>query len=86
LFFSIVLYAGILAHAEGAVAEVYPAKAIRFIVPQTPGGTSDIVARMVAQKLGEALKQPVIIDNRNGASGTIGTAIAAKAPADSAVR
>ena len=82
LFFSIVLYAGILAHVEGAVAEVYPAKAIRFIVPQTPGGTSDIVARMVAQKLGEALKQPVIIDNRNGASGTIGTAIAAKAPAD----
>ena len=78
--------AAILAHAEGAVAEVYPAKAIRFIVPQTPGGTSDIVARMVAQKLGEALKQPVIIDNRNGASGTIGTAIAAKAPADSAVR
>jgi len=82
LFVSIVCYTAFLAPAEGAVAEAYPAKAIRFIVPQTPGGTSDIVARMVGQKLSEALKQPVIIDNRNGASGTIGTAIAAKAPAD----
>ena len=82
LFFLLVFYVALLAPAEGAAAEVYPAKAIRFIVPQTPGGTSDIVARMVAQKLAEALKQPVIIDNRAGASGTIGTAIAAKAPAD----
>lgn len=82
LFFPIVFCAVLLAHAGGAVAEEYPAKAIRFIVPQTPGGTSDIVARMVAQKLGEALKQPVIVDNLNGASGTIGTTIAARAPAD----
>lgn len=82
LFFPIVFCAAFLTPAGGAAAEAYPSKAIRFIVPQTPGGTSDIVARMVGQKLAEALKQPVIVDNRNGASGTIGTAIAAKAPAD----
>ncbi|MBI2225948.1 MAG: tripartite tricarboxylate transporter substrate binding protein [Betaproteobacteria bacterium] len=82
LFFAMVFYAALLATAEGAVAETYPSRPIRFIVPQTPGGTSDIVARMVAQKLAEAVKQPVVIDNRAGASGTIGTAIAAKAPAD----
>lgn len=74
--------AALLAPATGGAAETYPDRPIRFIVPQTPGGTSDIVARMVAQKLAEAVKQPVVIDNRAGASGTIGTAIAAKAPAD----
>ena len=82
LFFAMVFYAALLAPVEGAAAETYPSKSIRFIVPQTPGGTSDIVARMVAQKLAEAVKQPVVIDNRAGASGTIGTAIAAKEPPD----
>jgi len=71
-----------VAPCTASAAEVYPSKAIRFIVPQAPGGTSDIVGRMVAVKLSEAVKQPVIVDNRNGASGTIGSAIAAKAPAD----
>ena len=85
-----VVCAAVVALAAGAAAQVvstgsgqaYPAKAIRFIVPQAPGGTSDIVARMVALKLSEAVRQPVIVDNRNGASGTIGSAIVAKAPAD----
>ena len=66
---------------SGGSGQAYPAKSIRFIVPQAPGGTSDIVGRMVALKLSEAVRQPVIVDNRNGASGTIGSAIAAKAPA-----
>ena len=79
---SIICCAALVATAGGAAADTYPGRPIRFIVPQTPGGTSDIVARMVAQRLAEAVKQPVVIDNRAGASGTIGTAIAAKAPAD----
>ena len=82
LFHALLFCAALPALAAGTVADAYPAKAIRFIVPQTPGGTSDIVGRMFALKLTEAVKQPVVVDNRNGASGTIGSAIAAKAPAD----
>ena len=65
-----------------ATAPHYPAKPIRVIVPLAPGGPSDILARVMAQKLTEALKQPVIVDNRTGAGGTIGIDIAAKSPAD----
>ena len=72
----------ILCNALAAVAQPYPNKAIRFIVPQPTGGTSDILGRVIAQKLAEAVKQPVIVDNRPGASGTIGSAIAAKSPPD----
>ena len=64
------------AHAQ------YPAKQIRVIVPFPPGGGNDIVARIVAQKLSERLKQPLVIDNRGGAGGTIGTEMLAKSPAD----
>lgn len=60
----------------------YPAKPIRFIVPFPPGGTSDIVARVAAQKLTDALGKQVIVDNRGGASGTIGYEMAAKSPPD----
>ena len=60
----------------------YPNHAIRLIVPLAPGGPSDILARTMAQKLTESMKQPVVVDNRTGAGGTIGTDIAAKAPAD----
>ncbi|HKA41851.1 MAG TPA: tripartite tricarboxylate transporter substrate binding protein [Burkholderiales bacterium] len=60
----------------------YPAKSIRLIVPFPPGGGNDIVGRIVAQRLGEELGQTVIVDNRGGAGGTIGTDLAAKAPAD----
>ena len=63
-------------------ADNYPAKPIRLIVPQPPNGTVDIVARMVAQKLAEAFHQQVVVDNRGGASGTIGSDMVAKAPAD----
>lgn len=60
----------------------YPTRPIRLIVPLAPGGPSDILARTMGQKLSESLKQTVIVDNRTGAGGTIGTDIAAKSPAD----
>ena len=66
----------------GAQAQGYPNRPIRFIVPFPPGGGNDIVGRIVAQKLNEGLGVPVIVDNRGGAGGTIGTEITSKAPAD----
>jgi tripartite-type tricarboxylate transporter receptor subunit TctC len=63
-------------------AQNYPNKSIRLVVPSAAGGTLDIIARSVVQKLSESLKQPIIIDNRPGASGIIAMDIAAKSPAD----
>ncbi len=68
--------------APALAQQPYPAKPIRLIVPLAPGGPSDIMARTVAQKSSEHLKQTVIVDNRPGASATIGTEIAAKSPPD----
>src|SRR5688500_11207483 len=63
-------------------AQEYPSKTIRWIVPYPPGGTSDFLARLIGQKLSDSWKQVVVIDNRGGANGNIGTEMAAKAPAD----
>ena len=63
-------------------AQEYPAKPIRWIIPYPTGGTSDFLARLIGQKLTEAWKQPVLVDNRSGANGNIGTEAAARAPAD----
>jgi tripartite-type tricarboxylate transporter receptor subunit TctC len=68
--------------AANAAAQPYPSKPIRLMVPFPPGGSTDIVARIVAQKLGSQLGQQLVIENRGGAGGTLGTAVVAKAPAD----
>jgi tripartite-type tricarboxylate transporter receptor subunit TctC len=64
------------------IAADYPAKTIRLIVPFTPGGSTDILARLIGQKLTEAWGRQVVIDNRPGAGGNIGVDLAAKSPAD----
>lgn len=66
----------------GAQTPAYPAKPIRLVVPFTPGGSTDILARTIGQKLTEAWGQPVVIDNVPGAGGSIGADKVAKAPAD----
>lgn len=68
--------------AVPGLAQQYPAKPIRMIAPFTAGGPVDITARIVAQKLTESWGQPVVVENRTGASGTIGTDVVAKAPPD----
>jgi len=68
--------------AAVAAAQDYPNKPIRFIVPYPPAGGTDVVARILTEPLGAALGQPIVIDNRGGAAGNVGTDIAAKAPAD----
>lgn len=63
-------------------AQVYPAQPIRFLVPNPPGGASDVIARILGQKLSEALGQQVVVDNRAGGGGTIATEAAARASPD----
>ncbi len=65
-----------------AAAADYPVKPIRVLVGFAPGGSADIIARAVGQKLADAFKQPVVVDNRSGASGIIATDLAAKASPD----
>jgi len=82
---SVVMVAGLTltsAVVPAAMAQTYPTKAIRMVVPFPAGGTTDILARIAGQKLTEALKQQVIIDNRPGAGGNIGTELVAKSPPD----
>ena len=68
--------------AAGAHAQTYPAKPIRWIVPFPPGGSTDLLARVVGQKLTESWGQTVVVENRGGAGGTVGAAEAAKATPD----
>lgn len=63
-------------------ADTYPSRPVRMICPSVPGGTTDLAARIVAQKLSEDWKQQVVVDNRGGASGVIGTELAARAASD----
>jgi tripartite-type tricarboxylate transporter receptor subunit TctC len=74
--------AAALSLSFAAAAQTYPSKPIKLMVPFPPGGSTDIVARIVAQRLGTQLGQSLVIENRGGAGGTLGTAVVAKAPAD----
>ena len=80
---SLVIVAALLALAVGqALAQGFPNKPIRVIVPYAPGGATDIMGRVVAQRLGEILGQQMLVDNRPGANTGIGAEAVAKAPAD----
>jgi tripartite-type tricarboxylate transporter receptor subunit TctC len=68
--------------STSALAQKYPERPIRFIVPFAPGGTSDIIGRLLGAKIGEELGQTVVVDNRGGAGSTLGTTIAAQSPPD----
>lgn len=68
--------------ACGALAQPYPSKPVRYIVPFPPGGATDIMARNVAQKVSDAWKQSIVVDNRPGGNALIGAEVAAKSPAD----
>lgn len=68
--------------AGPAIAQAWPAKPVKLIVPFPPGGPTDTASRLVGQKLAERLKQPVVVENRAGASGTIAAAAVAKSPPD----
>jgi tripartite-type tricarboxylate transporter receptor subunit TctC len=72
----------LLAFSTTAAAQDYPTRPVRLIIPFPPGGSNDIVGRLVATQLGERLGKQVVVDNRGGAGGVVGTETAAKAPPD----
>jgi tripartite-type tricarboxylate transporter receptor subunit TctC len=78
----VIVMAALLAAPIPVAAQAYPSKPLRIIVPFPPGAATDLTGRYIAQKLGEALGQQAIADNRPGANGTIGLELAAKSPPD----
>jgi tripartite-type tricarboxylate transporter receptor subunit TctC len=79
---AVLAFAAAFASASATHAQSYPARPIHFIVPYGPGGTVDPTARILAARAAELLGQPVVVENRAGAAGSIGTDIAVRAPAD----
>jgi len=77
-----ILFAAVLAVPLIAFAQAWPAKSIRLVVPYPPGGSTDLLGRAVAQKLGESLGQQIVVDNRGGANGTLGSDMVARAAPD----
>lgn len=78
----VLLAAAAFAWAVGAGAQAYPARPIRLIVPFTPGGTPDLSARLIAQKLGAKWGQPIVVENRPGAGSTLGADMVSRSPND----
>jgi tripartite-type tricarboxylate transporter receptor subunit TctC len=76
------LAAALLAATAGVMAQAYPTKPVTVIIPFPPGGTLDVVGRMLAQRLGEQMGQTFVVENKPGGAGTIGGIAVAKAPAD----
>jgi tripartite-type tricarboxylate transporter receptor subunit TctC len=76
------LCALMVATCLGAAAQDYPARAVKIVVPQTPGGASDALARIIGQKLSERWGQPVVVENRAGAGGNVGTEVVATSAPD----
>lgn len=76
------LAAALFAAAAFTHAQTFPSKAVRIVVPQTPGGASDTLARVIATKLAAHWNQPVVVENRAGAGGNIGMEVVAKSPPD----
>ncbi len=74
--------AALMIAASGVLAQDFPSRPVKIVVPQTPGGASDALARIVAQKLSEKWGQPVVVENRAGAGGNVGMEVVANAPAD----
>ena len=78
----IALVALVAASASSLHAQIYPSRSLRIVVPFAPGGSTDIFARLIGERLAAGLGQPVVIDNRPGAGGNIGAEIVAKSPPD----
>jgi len=79
---AVLCFAGVMLFAVTALAQNYPSGPMRMVIPFPPGGGTDILGRVLAQKLSEAWRVHVIVDNRGGANGTMGAAVAAKSPPD----
>jgi tripartite-type tricarboxylate transporter receptor subunit TctC len=77
-----IIFLALLLTSPAFAADEYPSKPIRLIVPFPPGGPNDLIARVIGQRMSDILKQPVIIDNRGGQAGVLGTDAIAKAAAD----
>src|SRR5262245_18013044 len=80
--FALLVNVLLLCFSAAAGAQAWPDKPVKFVSPFPPGGSVDPLARLMAAKLSDSLKQPFIVENRAGASGSIGTAAVAKSPAD----
>lgn len=78
----VLLATGMLVNVSAVMAQAYPVKTVRVVIPWPAGGSNDVVGRLVMQKVSEATGQQFVIDNRGGASGSIGADLVAKAPAD----